>query len=92
VEAGLRNIERLSRAGEIQQVTIEADHLAFVARLLGRFLLYSVHGSGFDEAEHRVYWERVRPAYIAQADPPSLEEMTIPWEFLAFSLKYDYPR
>jgi hypothetical protein len=92
VEAGARNIQRLAEAGDLKQIAIEAEHLAFVAKLVTDLLLHCVHGRGFDEAEHAEYWTKVRRAYAALADPGSLEEMDIPWEFLASSLRYEYPR
>jgi hypothetical protein len=90
IGAGVSNIRRLTAAGDLAAVAMEAEHLEFVSRLLASFLLHSTHGRGFDELLHVRYWEEVRPAYAARACPESLAEMDIPWEFLASSLGIEY--
>ncbi len=68
VVAGVRNIQRLTAVGDLAHVEVEAEHLAFVSRLLDNYLLYCTHGSGFDESLHATYWHEIRPAYASRAD------------------------
>src|SRR5262245_47458037 len=90
VAAGVRNVRRLAAAGDLTGVALEAKHLEFVAGLLDSYLLYCTHGRDFDESLHGRYWREVRPAYAVRAGPESRAEMDIPWEFLAFSLRFEY--
>ncbi len=90
IEAGVRNIQRLTIASDFSGIASEADHLAFVSTLLGQMLLYCVHGSGFDESLHSRYWNEVRLLYMLQASPDSIKEMDTAWYFLAFSLGIEY--
>jgi hypothetical protein len=90
IEAGVRNIRRLTSAADLGAVATEAEHLEFVSQLLDDLLLHGTHGCGFDESLHERYWLAVRPAYAARASPESLAEMDIAWEFLASSLGLQY--
>jgi len=90
VGAGIRNIQRLAASCDLAAVAVEAEHLAFVSGLLDSYLLYRIHGSGFDESLHGRYWHEVRPAYAARAGRESLAEMDTPWYFLAFILGFEY--
>ena len=88
VAAGVRNIQRLAAAGDLEGLSIEVAHTRFVVELLDSFLLY--HGTPrFDESMHRRYWDEVRGTYQAQASSASLAEMEIPWDFLAHGLGFD---
>lgn len=90
IEAGVRNIRRLTVASDFSKIACEADHLAFVSTLLGRYLLYCVHGTGFDESLHSRYWNEVRPLYMQRASSDSTKEMDTAWNLLAFSLGIEY--
>ncbi len=90
VRAGIRNIRRLTVAGDLAAVAVESEHLEFVSGLLDSYLLYYTHGRGFDESLHLQYWEQVCPAYAARASPESLAEIDIPWYCLALSLGFRY--
>ncbi|HEY1066741.1 MAG TPA: hypothetical protein VGE52_11550, partial [Pirellulales bacterium] len=66
IEAGVQNIQRLAAVGDMAGVAVEADHVAYVARLLDDYLLY--RGTrNFDEARHRAYWCEARITYQSQA-------------------------
>jgi len=90
VQAGARNVCRLIGAGDLRQAQVEAEHLQFVADLLDGYLLHGRWGDArYDEAAHAVYWHRVRPAYIAQADSASLKELESAWDCLLWCIDRD---
>lgn len=90
VEAAARNVRRLVPAGDLRLVGVEAEHLAFVAGLLDRYLLHGRWGDArFDPAAHGDYWHRVRPAYIAQADPESVQELRAAWDCVLYCIDRD---
>jgi hypothetical protein len=87
IEAGLRNIRRLTAQGANDGVVVELDHLDTVTALLTRYLLYGGSGRRFDETEHFDYWQRIRPAYIEKADPASVDEMEVAWGFVGHMIE-----
>lgn len=82
IEAGLKNIQRLNKAGRHDDVAIEVRHLLEVEDILNRYCLY--HGSSrYDDAAFERYWRVSRLAYKAKVDEASLVEMMNAWAFLA---------
>lgn len=88
--AGIQNIQRLVQKGDLSGVQVEADHLAFVAKLLDTYLHKSTHGTGFDVGMHNQYWYKIRIEYVSKASPESQMEMDTHWYMLASNLGFDY--
>jgi hypothetical protein len=91
IESGLKNVRRLTAAGDTGQVSVELEHLDAVTGLLTDYLLYDRSDPRFDPKQHERYWRTVRPAYLAKASPQSLQAMFVAWDFFARSQGFTPP-
>jgi hypothetical protein len=83
IESGLKNVRRLTAAGDTGQVSVELEHLDAVTELLTDYLLYDRSDPRFDPKQQERYWRTVRPAYMAKASPQSTQAMFVAWDLFA---------
>ena len=85
IEAGLRNISRHNDTGASELVATEVEHIKAVTEILTKRLLYTLGEPRHDPLIDLRYWKQAYPQYLAKADPESIKEHLIAWEFLAFA-------
>jgi hypothetical protein len=85
IEAGLRNISRLTNTGAAELAATEVEHLRAVTEILSARLLYTPSDARHDPLIDLRYWKQVYPQYLAKADPESSKEHRFAWEALALA-------